>query len=215
MLNSLRFRLPALFLAGIALAGLVTSLIALRLFQDFTRTESLKELRQEATRPRRSLRRVGGARARREQGRAGVRRLQARERNGRPPVRGRPRAAPFLGEDSGLRRLTRADVGVELSTGEDRDLRVRASRARTGRTSPRRIRSGSAASEGVTFSFLIVAKPKAELRRDVDHPALAARDRIPRRPRHRRRARALPLATDHEAGARALEGDGPGCGGTP
>ena len=48
MLNSLRFRLPALFLAGIALAGLVTSLIALRLFQDFTRTESLQELRQEA-----------------------------------------------------------------------------------------------------------------------------------------------------------------------
>jgi hypothetical protein len=48
MLNSLRFRLPALFLAGIALAGLVTSLIALRLFQDFTRNESLQELRQEA-----------------------------------------------------------------------------------------------------------------------------------------------------------------------
>ena len=49
MLNSLRFRLPALFLAGIALAGLVTSLIALRLFQDFTRNETLKELRQEAS----------------------------------------------------------------------------------------------------------------------------------------------------------------------
>ena len=38
MLNSLRFRLPALFLAAIALAGLVTSLIALRLFQDYTAT---------------------------------------------------------------------------------------------------------------------------------------------------------------------------------
>ena len=31
MLNSLRFRLPALFLAGIALSGLVTSLIAVQL----------------------------------------------------------------------------------------------------------------------------------------------------------------------------------------
>ena len=49
MLNSLRFRLPALFLAGIALSGLVTSLIALRLFQDYTRKETLVELRQEAT----------------------------------------------------------------------------------------------------------------------------------------------------------------------
>ena len=49
MLNSLRFRLPALFLAGIALAGLVTSLIALRLFQDYSRNETLKELRQEAS----------------------------------------------------------------------------------------------------------------------------------------------------------------------
>ena len=48
MLNSLRFRLPALFLAGIALSGLVTSLIALRLFQDYTRNQTLKELRQEA-----------------------------------------------------------------------------------------------------------------------------------------------------------------------
>ena len=38
MFRSLRFRLPALFLAGIALSGLVTSLIALRLFQDYTRT---------------------------------------------------------------------------------------------------------------------------------------------------------------------------------
>ena len=48
MLKSLRFRLPALFLAGIALAGLVTSLIALRLFQDYTQSQSLRELRREA-----------------------------------------------------------------------------------------------------------------------------------------------------------------------
>ena len=46
MFRSLRFRLPALFLAAIALAGLVASLIALRLFQDYTRTETLRELRR-------------------------------------------------------------------------------------------------------------------------------------------------------------------------
>ncbi len=44
-MKSLRFRLPALFLAGIALSGLVTSLIALRLFQDYTGTETRRELR--------------------------------------------------------------------------------------------------------------------------------------------------------------------------
>ena len=48
MFRSLRFRLPALFLAAIALAGLVATLIALRLFQDYTRDQSVAELRREA-----------------------------------------------------------------------------------------------------------------------------------------------------------------------
>lgn len=48
MLQSLRFRLPALFLAGIALAGLVATVIAVRLFQDYTRQTSLTDLRREA-----------------------------------------------------------------------------------------------------------------------------------------------------------------------
>ena len=47
-LGSLRFRLPALFLLGIALAGIVAALIALRLFQDYTREQTLVELRREA-----------------------------------------------------------------------------------------------------------------------------------------------------------------------
>jgi signal transduction histidine kinase len=49
VLNSLRFRLPAFFLAGLVLAGLVSSLIAVRLFQDYTRDRALEELRREAT----------------------------------------------------------------------------------------------------------------------------------------------------------------------
>src|SRR2546430_8518380 len=49
MFRSLRFRLPALFLAGIAVAGIVSAVIALRLFQGYTRNESLKELTREAT----------------------------------------------------------------------------------------------------------------------------------------------------------------------
>jgi signal transduction histidine kinase len=48
MLRSLRFRLPALFLLGILLAGLVASLIAIRFFQSYTRTRAIAELRAES-----------------------------------------------------------------------------------------------------------------------------------------------------------------------
>jgi two-component system sensor histidine kinase BaeS len=49
VLRSLRFRLPALFLLGIVLAGLVAAVIALRLFQTYTRSQSISELRREAS----------------------------------------------------------------------------------------------------------------------------------------------------------------------
>ena len=48
MLRSLRFRLPALFLLGILLSGLVASLIAIRFFQSYTRTRAIAELRSES-----------------------------------------------------------------------------------------------------------------------------------------------------------------------
>ena len=49
MPRSLRFRLPALFLLGIVLGGLVAAAIALRLFQDLGRDRSFQELSREAT----------------------------------------------------------------------------------------------------------------------------------------------------------------------
>src|SRR5438270_2739103 len=49
MLRSLRFRLPALFLAGIAAAGIVSVAIAFQLLSGYSRSQSLKELRREAT----------------------------------------------------------------------------------------------------------------------------------------------------------------------
>ena len=49
MLRSLRFRLPALFLVGVVVSGLVASLIAIRFFQQDTRARAATELRQEAT----------------------------------------------------------------------------------------------------------------------------------------------------------------------
>ncbi|HWX08787.1 MAG TPA: HAMP domain-containing sensor histidine kinase, partial [Gaiellaceae bacterium] len=48
MLGSLRFRLPALFLLGIVLSGLVASLLAIRFFQTYTRTHAVDELRAES-----------------------------------------------------------------------------------------------------------------------------------------------------------------------
>jgi signal transduction histidine kinase len=48
MFRSLRFRLPALFLAGIALTGILASAIAYGLFKDYTQDQARRELRQEA-----------------------------------------------------------------------------------------------------------------------------------------------------------------------
>ena len=48
MPGSLRFRLPAVFLLGIVLAGLVSALIAVQLFAGYTRNQSYEELGREA-----------------------------------------------------------------------------------------------------------------------------------------------------------------------
>ena len=48
MLGSLRVRLPLVFLAGIVLAGVITTAISIRLFQDFARDQALSKLSSEA-----------------------------------------------------------------------------------------------------------------------------------------------------------------------
>lgn len=47
-MRSLRFRLPALFLIAVLVAGLVTALAAARLFQDYTKDRTLREVRRQA-----------------------------------------------------------------------------------------------------------------------------------------------------------------------
>jgi signal transduction histidine kinase len=49
MLGTLRFRLTALFLAVVLVFGLVSIALAVRLFQDVTRTQSVEELKREAS----------------------------------------------------------------------------------------------------------------------------------------------------------------------
>jgi signal transduction histidine kinase len=48
VLGSLRFRLPAFFLLGIVLAGVVATIISIRFFQSYTRTRAIHELRSES-----------------------------------------------------------------------------------------------------------------------------------------------------------------------
>ena len=108
MFSSLRVRLPLLFLAGILLAGAVTTIIAVRLFQNFAHDQAVAELTREAN---------------------GIARLYANAVNDVTPPEGEePRraptfaradleratgdkiyfvgVAPFPGEKSGLRELS-------------------------------------------------------------------------------------------------------------
>ncbi len=48
MFSSLRFRLPALFLAGIVITGLISTITAYQLFQDYVEDRFFAELRREA-----------------------------------------------------------------------------------------------------------------------------------------------------------------------
>jgi signal transduction histidine kinase len=48
MFGSLRVRLPALFLLGIVLAGILASAISIRFFQSYTRSRAISELRSES-----------------------------------------------------------------------------------------------------------------------------------------------------------------------
>jgi len=164
MHRSLRFRLPALFLAAIALALLLSSLVAVRLFQEHIRNETLTELRREAR---------------------GLAQLYAESvavvsDEGRPAptfAADKLEAAtgdrlflvgvnPYPGQDTGLTRLSQADIGVEVQgvsrvltfefvpPGEDRTF-LAASHPLLGPEDP----EGTAA-----FATLVVAKPQNELR---------------------------------------------------
>jgi signal transduction histidine kinase len=48
VLGSLRFRLPAFFLLGVVLAGVVATVISIRFFQNYTRSRTIHELRSES-----------------------------------------------------------------------------------------------------------------------------------------------------------------------
>jgi len=115
-MSSLRFRLPALFLLGIVIAGIVAAAISVQLFQGYTRNQSYEELGREAV----GIARLYGSAA-----------LRAAE-EGTPAPDFAPQAlelatgdqlyyvgAPaFPGQDSGLQVLPESAVPQEVLASE-------------------------------------------------------------------------------------------------
>jgi signal transduction histidine kinase len=108
MFRSLRFRLPALFLSGIALTGVLAAAIAYGLFQDYTQDQAHRALRREAA----GLTQLYADQA-----------LKAQEQDRPPPffaAKKLERASgnrlfyvgvpPFSGQGSGLRPLSKRAV---------------------------------------------------------------------------------------------------------
>jgi signal transduction histidine kinase len=156
--HSLRFRVPAIFLAGITLAALVTGGFALQLFLDYNEDKTLSDLRRQA------------------EGLADLYATQALQ--GVEEGRSSPRfAAPLLEEATGTRLYY---AGVEIFPGQisglrrlDRNVldweRVEAGEVQTLQFEPPGTdRFYLAAAQpielgGETFGALVVAKPRAEL----------------------------------------------------
>ena len=161
MLGTLRFRLTALFLAVVLVFGLVSIALAVRLFQDVTRKQSVQELRREAT---------GLAALYAESA------LRSSDEGAKAPEFAAEKlelatgdalfyvgASLFPGQRFGLSRLPRGALGgAQL----DRDRQVIVSF-----TPPGESRRFIAAAQPVQlvrgtepFGWLIVAKPETELR---------------------------------------------------
>jgi signal transduction histidine kinase len=155
--RSLRFRLPALFLVGVVLAGIVTAIITIRLFQDYTEGQTIGDLRRQA-------RELGGLFA--EQA------VQSVDEGTAPPRLVVPRleratgtrlyyvgVGLFPGDVSGLRRLTPQEAGLARLPGQTTTIEF---------VPPGEDGTYLAIAEpvellGERFGALVVAKPRAEL----------------------------------------------------
>lgn len=158
MLRSLRFRLPAIFFVGVLVAALVTAAIAVRFFQNDTRSRTLFELRRQA------------------QGLASLYTLQAM--SSIDEGRQAPRFAPpsleeatgsqlyyagveiFPGQASGLQRLPLSLLDEQaLDEGGVQTFEFKPpGRERVFLAAAHPIRLGDE-----TFGAIVVAKPRAEL----------------------------------------------------
>ena len=169
MFRSLRFRLPALFLLGIVVSGLIAAAVALRLFQSYVQSRLKAELRRDA---------VGLTELYQE---------QANKENG---------AAPRFAA-SKLEKATNARlyfIGITIFPGKQQPLTILptsylpdwqsdkpitfeftppgAHRKYVAVANPLRLEAGK--KKGIQFGDLVVAKPKTEL----THRLLTLVDRL-------------------------------------
>src|SRR3954451_15094971 len=160
-MSSLRFRLPAFFLAGVALAGIVSTAIAVQLFQDHLRSQSLAELRREA----KGLTQLYQA--------AAIRSID--EGRSAPDFAGPELekatgthlyyvGAPiFFRHGSGLRELDREQVGAEWQALIDGQKVIAFEFTPPGESKSFQAVGQPLQLEGQNFGALIVAKKKTEL----------------------------------------------------
>jgi signal transduction histidine kinase len=160
MFRSLRFRLPALFLVGIVVSGLIAALIALRLFQGYVQDRLKEELRRDAV------------------GLTALYQEQASRRNGAAPGFAAAKlekatgarlyyigltVCPDVKRPCGLRLLPRTYLPRWQS---DRQITFEFTPPETAQryvavANPLRLSAG--VNKHVQFGDLIVAKPKTEL----------------------------------------------------
>ena len=203
MFHSLRFRLPALFLAGIALTGVLAAAIAFGLFQDYTQDQARRELRREAA----GLTQLYAAQA-----------VKAAEQNKPPPFFAARKleaasgnrlyyvGLPFFsGQGSGLRRLPQSAVdwiAIQQGTVLEFDFVPPGEKRKfLAVANPLRLEKDSD-----PFGALVVATPQTELRDRLDDSPRAPRTSPARRRVHHHRLGVVPLGPDHPAGASARKG---------
>jgi signal transduction histidine kinase len=156
-MRSLRFRLPALFLLGVVLAGIVTSVIAVSLFRNYSEAQTVSELRRQAK---------GLAGLYAEQAVQSVDEGTAAPRFAAPKLEQVAGAQLyyvgvqiFPGQFSGLKALPRSVLGLDALPEETATVEFRPpGEDRTFLAIAEPIRLG-----GETFGALVVAKPKDEL----------------------------------------------------
>ena len=158
-MRSLRFRLPALFFAGVVIAGVVTALLALRLFQAYTENDTLATLRRQA----KALERVYADQALKsvDEGRPAPRFAAAQLERATGTRLYYVGADIFPGQISGLRHLDGRFVKWKLlNAGKQQTLEFEPPGTdRTFLAVAQPLELG-----GETFGALVVAKPRAELR---------------------------------------------------
>ena len=196
MFRSLRFKLPAIFLAGIALSGLV----------------SRRSSRAASSRTTRASRRSTSCGARRPGSRCCTPRTRGRETLSAGALEEAtgdrlyyvPFAAGielFPAQQFGLRPLPAGRRRQRGARAERRD-HVRVHAAERGPAVPRRRVPARDRRHDLRRDHRREAGDGA--RRALGHARAAARDRVPRRPARRGRARVVPQPADHAARARAL-----------